>query len=117
MHSTATKILAVRRSRAACFWRIRAASWNEHRIAKEITRDRLAATTRQARESEQNRPDLTDKRTKPERHAAWRVSSGVERSGLNPTVFPDAPCWLPQTSVLKNCELSNRPQPSDNFGG
>ena len=43
------------------------------------------------------RPDLTDKRTKSERHAAWRVSSGVARSGLNPTVFSDASCWLPQT--------------------
>ena len=42
-------------------------------------------------------PDLTVKRTKPERYAAWRVSSRVARSGLNPTLFSDAPCWLPQT--------------------
>ncbi len=43
------------------------------------------------------RPNLTDKRTNTERHAALRMSSGVARSGLNPTVFSDTSCWVPQT--------------------
>ena len=42
-------------------------------------------------------PIFDNKRTKPERYAAWRVSSGVARSGLNPSVFSDVPCWLSQT--------------------
>ena len=66
------------------------ATFSQHAIARRLQRHADGP-------ERTKHPDLTVKRTKPERYAAWRVSSRVARSGLNPTLFSDAPCWLPQT--------------------